>query len=103
MRGAALGSEVKRRQETPKLVPGEIMTVPEVAEYLHAHPATIYKLIRKRAISAFRVGSDWRFQRFDLEEWIAQQERETDRAVAEEPTPVTAPKRAKRRPRTKAK
>ena len=74
---------MKRRQETPKLVPGEIMTVHEVAEYLQAHPETIYRIVSKRRIPFLRVGSDLRFWRSDLEAWMAQQ-------VPEEPAPVTA-------------
>ena len=94
---------MKRRQEPSGLVPGEIMTVPQVAEYLHASAPTIYRMVWKRRIPAFRVGSDWRFRRPDLEAWIAQQERETVRGVAEDPGPVTAPKRRRRRPRKRAK
>jgi excisionase family DNA binding protein len=47
----------------------KVMTVMEVAEYLHVHPSTIYRLLRKQEIPAFRVGSDWRFNRESIDSW----------------------------------
>jgi excisionase family DNA binding protein len=38
-----------------------LLTVVEVARYLRVHPATIYRLLSKRTISAFRVAGEWRF------------------------------------------
>jgi excisionase family DNA binding protein len=52
----------------------EIMNIAQVAEYLHTHPSTIYRLLKRRNIPAFRLGSDWRFRRADIEKWIAAQE-----------------------------
>ena len=40
-----------------------IMTLGELAEFLKAHPTTIYRLLREQRIPAFRVGSEWRFHR----------------------------------------
>jgi excisionase family DNA binding protein len=48
----------------------EIMTLRDVAHYLDCHPFTIGHLARQRVIPAFRLGSDWRFRRSDLEKWI---------------------------------
>jgi excisionase family DNA binding protein len=56
----------------------EVLTVAEVAEYLSVHPATIYKLLKARRLPAFKVGSDWRFNREHIDEWrAAQEKRET--------------------------
>jgi excisionase family DNA binding protein len=41
---------------------GEIMTLRDVARYLHCHYFTIYKLLAKGAIPALRFGRDWRFK-----------------------------------------
>jgi excisionase family DNA binding protein len=46
-----------------------VMTVSEVAEYLRVHRTTIYRLLWKKKIPAFRVGSDWRFNRESIDEW----------------------------------
>ena len=42
--------------------PINVMTVREVSAYLHVHPGTIYKLLKRHQIPAFHVGSDWRFK-----------------------------------------
>ena len=46
-----------------------IMTVAELAKYLKVHPSTIYRLLRYRQLPAFKVGSDWRFNRERIDEW----------------------------------
>jgi len=45
------------------------MTVREVSAYLHVHPSTIYKLLKRRQIPAFLVGSDWRFSIEMIDSW----------------------------------
>ncbi len=51
-----------------------VMTLEEVAVFLRVHPSTVYRLLRLRHIPAFKVGSDWRFRRESIEDWLAQQE-----------------------------
>jgi excisionase family DNA binding protein len=48
----------------------EILTVPMLARYLHCHPSTIYRLLKRRQIPAFKIGSDWRFQKPVIERWL---------------------------------
>lgn len=48
-----------------------VMSVKEVADYLQVHPSTIYRLLKRGTIPAFRVGSDWRFRKADLDAWLA--------------------------------
>jgi len=50
-------------------MPGEILTVDELAEYLRVHRSTIYRLVKARKLPAFRIGSDWRFNREQIDEW----------------------------------
>jgi excisionase family DNA binding protein len=38
-----------------------VLTLGEVADYLHVSRATIYRLLKRNEIPAFKVGSDWRF------------------------------------------
>jgi len=52
-----------------------VLTVQNVAEYLHVHPSTIYRLLKKRQLPAFKVGSDWRFNREAIDRWRADAER----------------------------
>jgi len=85
-----------RRAESEPDVESEIMTLREVADYLNCHYVTVYRLI-KPGLPAFRLGSDWRFQRSDLKKWIAQQH-----DMAENRPPGPELKAAKARPKSKA-
>jgi excisionase family DNA binding protein len=49
--------------------PIKVMTVREVSAYLHAHPSTIYRLLKRHQIPAFHVGSDWRFNIEMIDTW----------------------------------
>jgi excisionase family DNA binding protein len=52
----------------------EVMTTGELADYLRVHPSTVYKLLRRRDLPAFKVGSDWRFRRAEIERWMRAQQ-----------------------------
>ncbi len=54
--------------------PTKVMTVREVADYLHVHPTTIYRLVRRNQIPAFHVGSDWRFNIEEIDRWRLEQQ-----------------------------
>ena len=49
--------------------PISVMTVREVSAYLHVHPATIYKLLKRHQMPAFHVDSDWRFYIKTIDSW----------------------------------
>jgi excisionase family DNA binding protein len=51
----------------------ELLTIKEIGDLLRLHPSTIYKLTKKGKIPSFRVGSEWRFQRDQIERWMAEQ------------------------------
>ena len=46
-----------------------VMTLEEVADYLRVHPSTIYRLLKKKQLPAFKVGSDWRFNLESIDRW----------------------------------
>jgi excisionase family DNA binding protein len=48
-----------------------VLTVQEVAGYLRLHPSTIYRMLKKSQLPAFRVGSDWRFTVEAIDKWRA--------------------------------
>jgi excisionase family DNA binding protein len=48
-----------------------VLTVQEVSSYLRVHPSTIYKMLKKNQLPAFRVGSDWRFTVDAIDRWCA--------------------------------
>lgn len=55
-------------------MPKRVMTTQEVADYLHIHTSTVYKLAKRGTLPSFRVGSDWRFNLTQVDEWRALQE-----------------------------
>jgi len=57
---------MKRRTES---IQPEILTVEEVATYLKVTERSIYSLLSRREIPAFKVGGTWRFRRDEIEAW----------------------------------
>jgi excisionase family DNA binding protein len=51
-----------------------ILTLENVAKYLRVHPSTIYRLVRKNQLPAFKLGHDWRFNRESIDRWRADAE-----------------------------
>jgi excisionase family DNA binding protein len=47
----------------------EIVTVRDLASYLHCHQSTIYRLAKSGEIPAFRLGGGWRFKISDINRW----------------------------------
>jgi excisionase family DNA binding protein len=70
---------MKRRNRGRKAAPkpgapvNEILTLSEVADYLHCHYSTIWRLVHSGGLPGFQLGSDWRFRRGDIKKWIARQ------------------------------
>ena len=46
-----------------------VMTLEEVASYLRVHPSTIDRLLKRKELPAFKVGSDWRFNQESIDRW----------------------------------
>ncbi|MGO9605404.1 MAG: helix-turn-helix domain-containing protein [Candidatus Binataceae bacterium] len=51
------------------------MTAKEVGQYLHLHPVTLRRLIRNGELPFFTIGSDWCFNRDNVDKWIAERGR----------------------------
>jgi excisionase family DNA binding protein len=52
-----------------------VLTVKDLCTYLRVNQSTVYRLIKARKLPAFRVGSDWRFNREDIDRWRIEGER----------------------------
>ena len=53
-----------------------VLTLEEVANYLRVHPSTIYRMLKRQEIPAFKVGSDWRFINLEsIDRWRSEAER----------------------------
>jgi len=57
--------------DEPEKIMGIILTVIDVATYLELTPLTIRKMAKSGRIPAFRDGWEWRFDKDDLDAWIA--------------------------------
>ena len=64
------------KNETPS-----ILTLENVAQYLRVHPSTIYRLLKRRQLPAFKVGRDWRFNLESIDRWRTDAERSRGPAV----------------------
>lgn len=53
----------------------EILTVRGLAEYMHCHQSTIYRLAKRGEIPAFRLGGGWRFKIDQIDRWMQGQRR----------------------------
>jgi excisionase family DNA binding protein len=55
----------------------EILTVEEVAGYLKVTERSIYTLLSRQEIPAFKVGGSWRFRRDEIEAWTRARPKKT--------------------------
>ena len=53
----------------------EILTPPEVAEFLKVAEKTVYTMAQNSQLPAFKVRGQWRFKRVDIDRWIEQQKK----------------------------
>lgn len=47
-----------------------LLTTEQVAQYLKVDKFTVYRLVAKKKIPAFRVGNQWRFKRAMIDAWL---------------------------------
>jgi excisionase family DNA binding protein len=47
-----------------------LLTAEQVARYLRVDKFTVYRLVTQKKIPAFKVGSQWRFKKKLLDEWL---------------------------------
>ena len=49
---------------------GATLVAMEVAKHLKVHPSTVYRMAKRGELPGFKIGSDWRFDRAQIDEWI---------------------------------
>jgi excisionase family DNA binding protein len=47
-----------------------LLTTAQVAEYLKIDKFTVYRLVTQKNIPAFKVGSQWRFEKTMIDAWL---------------------------------
>ena len=50
------------------------MTVQEVAEYLTLGRQKVYRLSQKGVLPAYKFGSEWRYKKERIDQWIEEQD-----------------------------
>jgi excisionase family DNA binding protein len=48
----------------------KLLTIEQVATYLKVDKFTVYRLVAKRKLPAFKVGNQWRFKRQTIDAWL---------------------------------
>ena len=48
----------------------ELLTIQEVAAYLQVDRYTVYRLLAKKKLPAFKVGNQWRLNRKMINAWL---------------------------------
>jgi len=51
----------------------EIMTVKQLAEYLHLNYQTVYKKVQRGEIPSSKIGRSWRFQKAIIDRWLTEE------------------------------
>jgi excisionase family DNA binding protein len=51
----------------------KVLTISGLANYLHIHRSTIYRLLKRGELPGFKIGSDWRFNIEAIDQWRLQQ------------------------------
>ncbi len=62
-------------------VPKVVFTLKEVAEYLNVHPDTVRRYVKRGELPAFKIGTDWRFNKESIDRWRKAQEERCRRAL----------------------
>lgn len=55
----------------------DILTIKELSAYLKTSEKTIYRLLTKNEIPAFKVGTSWRFKKEAIDLWIENKSKES--------------------------
>ncbi len=51
------------------------LRIQEVAKRFRVNTTTVYRLVKRGRLPAFKVGNQWRFSEERLQQWIADKER----------------------------
>jgi len=50
-----------------------LLTIYEVAEFLHINSMTVYAWVKEEKIPAFKIGKVWRFRKTEIDKWLKKQ------------------------------
>ena len=47
----------------------KVLALKEVASYLGIHPSSVYRMLKRGELTAYKIGSDWKFNLEAVEKW----------------------------------
>ena len=53
-------------------VTADVLTLPEAAAYLRVPEEEVLRMVREQALPARRLGTEWRFLKSAVQEWLGQ-------------------------------
>jgi excisionase family DNA binding protein len=57
---------------------GDILTIRQLAEYLMVSEKTVYRMLDRNQLPAIRLGSQWRFRKQDIDNWLTDEVRRVE-------------------------
>jgi excisionase family DNA binding protein len=78
-----------------RAVPKVVFTLKEVAAYLNVHPDTVRRYVKRGELPAFKIGTDWRFNKESIDLWRKAQEK---RCQAQHDDPPVTGRKKRRSP-----
>jgi excisionase family DNA binding protein len=51
-------------------IPGDVLTIGELSDYLKISKSTLYKLVREGRVPCQKVGRHWRFRKEAIDRWL---------------------------------
>ena len=63
-----------------------LLDVDDLAKYLKLQKQTIYNWLNQRKISGMKIGGVWRFDKYEVDQWLKSKTRKTSKINQENPT-----------------
>jgi excisionase family DNA binding protein len=57
----------------------QMLTLAEASAYLRVSPVTLYRMLKRRELPAFKVGHVWRFDKGRLDAWLKRLEQVSEK------------------------
>ena len=81
----------KTTADKPEKLDEPLMTLPELAVYLHLDEKTVYKLVATGKLPSVTVDRQWRFKRRDVDQWLERELNDEDESFADIPDGMKIP------------
>ena len=63
------------------MMPKDVMTIDELADYLQVSKSSLYKLAQDGQVPGQKVGKHWRFRKETIDRWLDERNEATNEAT----------------------